>query len=222
MKIKNPGRWWASGSIIYCGAFSIWANVTYGEIRLDNVIASVFPVGVLWLNSHMMGYFLPPTKLGKFGVFTGLGIVLIVAFVVSGWHIVTKTMESGQPDIIAWLYPFLADWPIFVAFLILIKRVETDIATKTAPSRAKAAKKAVPAKVTPAPKATIPAKRTTPAKKAATPKALPNAQNPVNQVNPPNLANLPNLANPVIETPKDVKPRIDANRPNVPQPSFSG
>jgi hypothetical protein len=160
-KDGQRGKFWASATILFCGAYSVWANVTFSQIRFDYVVASVFPVGVLWLTSHTVGYY---AGKGRGWIYAGLGLILSVSFYVSGFHIVDKTIHSGQPWYVAVFYPVLADFPIVVAFLILIRRMETttvpvkETQTVIIPTKVTSPAKSAP-KATPAPKR-APAKKT--------------------------------------------------------------
>jgi len=173
-KSDNPltrhqkGKRWATATLVFCGAFSIWANVRSGQMNMESAIASVVPPIVAFLTSHLISYF-SPTKVGhKVLVWGGFGLVTLVAMYGSGWHIFDYVVQTGQHWSTAISYVFITDAPMLFAAAVLVQKVST--------SQTKAST-ASPAKVATAPKRTSAPKKTT-APKATKPTIVPNLPEP--------------------------------------------
>lgn len=173
----QKGRRWATWTLVLTGLFSIWFNVRSGELSPEPIAMSVMPVPVLFLTVHLISYLNPRMMWHKVLVYGGLGLVVIVAFGMSGYHLWEQAVQNGQPWFIAITYPFIVDVPSTISAVILVEKVPVE---KTAQNRTQAAKQAVPAKKTTPAKAAKPASkpsRTSPAK-AASP-AKPAFSNPM-------------------------------------------
>src|SRR5689334_22586606 len=162
----QKGKWWATGTLVICAAFSIWANVRSGQMNYESVIVSVMPPIVAFFSSHLIGYF-NPTKIGQRILVWGIGgIIMVIAMYGSGWHIYDYVIRTGQHWTTAIAYIFITDAPMLLAAVILVDKVPTaQTTTNTVKAPVKAQKVASPAKATKPPtKRTSPAKVTTPAK----------------------------------------------------------
>lgn len=162
----QKGKWWATGTLVICGAFSIWSNIRSGQMNYESVITSVFPPIVAFLSSHLISYF-SPTKIGQRVLVWGIGgIIMTIAMYGSGWHIFDYVSKTGQHWTTAISYIFITDAPMLLAAVILVDKVPTaKTTTNTVKAPVKAQKVASPAKATKPPaKRTPPAKRVTPLK----------------------------------------------------------
>lgn len=159
----QKGRRWSTWTLVLTGLFSIWFNVRSGQIAPEPILMSAMPVVVLFLTIHLISYLNPQKALHKVLVYAGLGIVVAVAFGMSGYHLYSEAIKNGQPWFIAISYPFIVDVPSVISAVILVERVPTAQVNKT---RTEAAKRTVPAK---AAKAAQPAAKRTSAPKAKTP-----------------------------------------------------
>lgn len=165
----KKGRRWATATLVLTGLFSIWFNVRSGQIATEPVLMSVMPVVVLFLTIHLITYLNPRTKLHKVLIYGGLGLVTIVAFGMSGYHLFTQALHNGQPVLIAITYPFIVDVPSVISAVILVEKVpvERSSANRTQPTKAtvpvkKATTAKAPTKATSKPKTASPAKPSTP------------------------------------------------------------
>jgi len=166
----QKGAFWATGTLVLCGAFSIYSNVRSGQIEAENIIVSVFPPIVSFFASHLISYFSPRNIGQKLIVWGGMGLVVLFSMIGSGWHIVENTARLGQPIYVAIMYVFITDMPMLLAGVIIATKVSTTVKTDTTVQKSQSTpKKAVAAKATNAPQTpTAPVKRATPAK-ATTP-----------------------------------------------------
>jgi len=154
----QKGRKWATATLVLTGLFSIWFNVRSGKLAPEPVLFSVMPVVVLFLTIHLITYLNPRKGWHKVLVYAGLGLVTLVAFGMSGYHLWEQAVHNGQPGLIALTYPFIVDVPSVISAVILVEKV---------PVAQSSANRTQPAK------AAVPAKKTSPAK-AATPASRPN------------------------------------------------
>ncbi len=164
----QKGKWWATGTLVICGAFSIWSNVRSGQMNYESVIVSVFPPIVAFVVSHLITYF-NPQKIGQKVLVWGIGgIIMVIAMYGSGWHIFDYVIRTGQHWTTGIAYIFITDAPMLMAAVILVDKVSTaQTSTSTVKAPVKAQKVAQPAKAAKPPaKRTSPAKVTTPAKTA--------------------------------------------------------
>jgi len=164
----QKGRRWATATLVLTGLFSIWFNVRSGKIAAEPILFSAMPVVVLFLTIHLISYLNPRKGMHKVLVYFGLGMVSIVAFGMSGFHLYTEAIKNGQIWIIAITYPFIVDVPSVISAVILVEKVPVaravtqpaNPAKKTVPAKKASPTKATatPTKRTSSPKATIPVK----------------------------------------------------------------
>ena len=151
----QKARFWATVTLVLCGSYSIWANVSSGRANHDSVVVSVLPPIVAFCLSHLIGYLNPKTRFQKILVWAGFGLSLLFAFIASGYHIWEKSYETGQPWYIALTYPFLSDIPMIFAAVALVQKVpatqtqtrQTEPVTVPAQSQAKPRSSRVPTQV---------------------------------------------------------------------------
>lgn len=148
----EKGKRWAIFGLLLTLGYSTYANVRSGQMEAEPIITSVLPTAVLFFTIHLMSYFVPKNKVQYALVWFGLGIVALVSFGVSGFHIWELTVRNGQHWIVGLFYPIITDVPSAIATAILVQRVSTNQSGQTVEKPVKAvtpAKKAVPAKTTP-------------------------------------------------------------------------
>lgn len=169
-RLEKGKRWAVFGLLLTLG-YSTYANIRSGQMLAEPIITSVLPTAVLFFTIHLMSYFVPKNKVQKVLLWIGLGIVALVSFGVSGFHIWELTVRNGQHWIVALFYPIITDVPSAIATAILVQKVSTNQngqtvekpkATQSAAKAATPTKRAVPAKTTP--------KRTTATKSTPAPK----------------------------------------------------
>lgn len=134
----QKGRLYASGAVLLGLAYSTYANVRSGQIAAEPIITSVLPTVVLFLTIHLMNYFQPKNTLQKVLVWIGLGFVGLVAFGISGFHIIEQTIHNGQFWQVAIFYPIIVDVPTLLATAILIQKVNTTVSKPKAVETVKA------------------------------------------------------------------------------------
>jgi len=170
----QKGRFWGSVLVGLTLVMSIFSNVRSTALSAEPVAYAVFPVIVLFGTIHTISYLPLKRWLSKVFVWIGLGLVAIIAFGMSGYHIYEQALRNGQPWYIAKPYPFVVDFPSIVGMLILAMKDTTQKVVEKVPSVAKATTVPVPAKTpakrTTATKAATPVKTATPKKPAVTPK----------------------------------------------------
>jgi hypothetical protein len=170
----QKGKFWATVTLLVCGAFSIFANVRSGRLESESVVVSVMPPVVAFLSSHLISYFSPRNLVGKILVYGVGGLIAIFAMYGSGWHIVEFVVRTGQPWTTAVSYVFITDAPMLLAAAILIEKVSTARSDANAANRTTTTPKTkatTPVKQAPPAKATVAAKTTKPpAKRAVAPK----------------------------------------------------
>lgn len=172
----QKGKFWATMTLLVCGAFSLFANVRSGRLESESVIVSGLPPVVAFFTSHLISYFSPRNLVGKVLVYGVGGLIALCAMYGSGWHIYEFVVRTGQPWTTAISYIFITDAPMLLAAAILIEKVptvrsvttETNRTTTTPKTKATTpVKQASPAKATVAAKTTKP-----PAKRAVAPKPV--------------------------------------------------
>jgi hypothetical protein len=152
----QKGRFWGSVLVGLTLVMSLFSNVRSTEFSAEPVAYAVFPVIVLFGTVHTISYLPLKRKISKVFVWIGLGLVAIIAFGMSGFHIYEQALRNGQPWYVAIPYPFVVDFPSVVGMLILAMKDTTQKVIEKAPvvakatTVAKATKAAVPAKTTPA------------------------------------------------------------------------
>lgn len=153
------GRRWATATLFFCGAFSLWANVRSGQFEMENAVVSAMPPGVAFLTSHLIGYF-NPRKIGHKVLIWGVGgLITLFSMGASAVHIIEYTMRFGQPWYTAAMYVFVVDAPMLLAGVILIQKVPaTAKPAQTVQTQASSVQKAT--KPTPVKKPTKTAKAT--------------------------------------------------------------
>lgn len=171
----QKGHNWATGTLLFCGAFSLYTNVRSGQIATEPVIISAFPPIVAFLSSKLIAYFNPRGWVAKLFVYGGFGIICVISMGASGFHIVDTVMRNGQSWYVGLMYIFITDAPMLLAAGILVQKVPTTI-NRTEPD------KKIQTVVTPA----IPATKTTPAKttKPATKRTAPTKTTKPSQTAP--------------------------------------
>lgn len=170
----QKGRRWSTWTLVLTGLFSIWFNVRSGEIAPEPIAFSAMPVVVLFLTIHLITYLNPRKWLMKALVYIGLGIVVAVAFGMSGYHLYSEAVHNGQPWLIAISYPFIVDVPSVISAVILVEKVPTSQVSTISAKPVKAVAPVKAAKAAP-----------TTAKRTSSPKAKPPAK-PAVQFIPPN------------------------------------
>lgn len=164
----QKGRFWGAVLVALTMIMSLFSNVRSTQFSAEPVAYAVFPVIVLFGTVHTISYLPLKRRVSKAFVWIGLGLVAIIAFGMSGYHIYEQALRNGQPWYVAIPYPFVVDFPSVVGMLILAIKDTTQKVTEKVPVVAKATKAAVPAKTTSArangTKAATVAKATTPAK----------------------------------------------------------
>lgn len=167
----EKGKRWATATLVFCGMFSIWANVRSGQMNTESVIVSIVPPIVAFLTSHLISYKNPRTIGQKVLIWGILGLIMIFAMYGSGWHIFDYVVKTGQHWTTGIVYIFITDAPMLVAATILVQKVPSTAQTSTNRTKATAsvAKATTAAKKTTAPKATQAAKRTNATKSTKTP-----------------------------------------------------
>lgn len=164
----EKGKRWAIFGLLLTLGYSTYANVRSGQMMAEPIVTSVLPTAVLFFTIHLMSYFVPKNKLQMGLVWVGLGIVALVSFGVSGFHIWELTVRNGQHWIVALFYPIITDVPSAIATAILVQKVSTNQNGQTVEKPAKAATPATPAKTTP--------KRTSATKSSPATKAAPRTR----------------------------------------------
>ena len=92
--------------LLYCGAFSIYANVRSGQIEMEPVIISITPPIVAFLTSKLIAYFNPSSRIGKIAVYGGFGVICAISMLASAFHIIDTVDRNGQDWRIGLLYVF--------------------------------------------------------------------------------------------------------------------
>jgi hypothetical protein len=169
----QKGKRYALLTLILTGGYSTYANVRSGAFNAEPIVTSVAPTFVFFLTVHLLSYFNPKDRIQRVLVYGGLGLVTLVAFGISGFHIWELTVRNGQHWIVALFYPFIVDVPSAIATAILIQKVSTN---GNRPNQAKPTEPAIPVQTQPSrPKAT---KSTTPAKPRASRAKVPVTTKP--------------------------------------------